>query len=85
MIKHPVHSIVVACSVILGIAPALAETGKAPCASFQRLPDGKWKVLRPVKIEHASASVMLSAGMTIGPGTKAVGVDIYAALQKSCQ
>jgi hypothetical protein len=85
MIKHPVHSIVVACSVILGIAPALAETGKAPCASFQRLPDGKWKVLRPVKIEHASAGVMLSAGMTIGPGTKAVGVDIYAALQKSCQ
>jgi hypothetical protein len=85
MIKHPVHSIVVACAVILGIAPALAETGKAPCASFQRLPDGKWKVLRPVKIEHASASVMLSAGVTIGPGTKAAGVDIYAALQKSCQ
>lgn len=85
MIKHYVRSVVVACAVTLGIAPAIAQNGKAPCASFQRLPDGKWKVLRPVKLERASASVMLSAGVTIGPGTKAVGVDIYAALQKSCQ
>jgi hypothetical protein len=84
MNKCLVPSIIV-CAMTLGIVPAVAQTGKAPCASFQKLPDGKWKVLRAVKIEHASASVMLSAGMMIGPGTKALGVDIYAALQKSCQ
>jgi len=85
MSKHLVLSIGVACAVTVGVAPGIAQTGKAPCASFQKLPDGKWKVINPVKIEHASTSVMLSAGMIIGPGTKAAGVDIYAALQKSCR
>ena len=84
MNKQLVLFIALAGAMILGIPRAIAQTAKAPCASFQKLPEGKWRVLRPVKIEHGSASVMLSAGMTIGPGTKAVGVDIYAALQKSC-
>jgi hypothetical protein len=84
MAKYLVLSIVLACSVACGTASAIAQRGNAPCSSFQKLPDGKWKVLKAVKIEHGTQAVMLSANMTIGPGTKAVGVDLYAALQKSC-
>jgi hypothetical protein len=84
MNKHLVLSFIAAGAVMAALGSAIAQTGKAPCASFQKLPEGKWKVISPVKIEHASTSVMLSTGMTIGPGTKAAGVDIYAALQKSC-
>ena len=71
--------------VILASPSVLAETGKAPCGSFQKLPDGKWNVLRPVKIENGKVSVVVSSGTTIGPATRVAGIDIYAALQKSCQ
>jgi len=63
---------------------AIAQAGKAPCASFQKLPDGKWTVLKPVKIENGTVGVMLNPGTVISPGTRVTGVDIYAALQKSC-
>ena len=43
-------------------------TGKAPCGSFQKLPNGKWGVVRPVKIENGHTSVMINPGTTIGPG-----------------
>jgi len=48
------------------------------------LPDGKWSVVKPVKIEHGKASVILNTGTTIGPGTEVVGVDLYEALGKNC-
>lgn len=57
---------------------------KAPCGSFQKLPNGKWNVVRPVKIETDKDSAMISPGTTIGPGMQVAGVDIYAALERSC-
>ena len=60
------------------------QTGKAPCGSFQRLADGKWNVVKPIKIEHGKASATLNPGTAIIPGTVVAGVDIYAALQKNC-
>ena len=32
--------------VILAAMPVFAQTGKAPCSSFQKLPDGRWKRLK---------------------------------------
>ncbi len=60
------------------------QTGKAPCGSFQKLSNGKWSVVRPVKIENEHTSVMINPGTTIGPGTRVIGIDIYVALQQSC-
>jgi hypothetical protein len=71
-------------STLLASITVYAQTGKAPCASFQKLPDGKWNVLRPVKIENGKANATLYPGTTISPGTRVTGVDIYAALQQSC-
>jgi hypothetical protein len=62
-----------------------AQAAKAPCASFQKQPDGKWKVLRTVKIQNGQVSVVLSPGTPISPGAHVTGVDIYSALQASCQ
>lgn len=61
-----------------------AQTGKAPCSSFQKLPDGKWTVVKPIKIQNGNASVTLNTGTPINPETRVVGVNIYAALEKSC-
>ena len=61
-----------------------AQTNKAPCGSFQKTADGNWKVISPVKIETDKGSGMLSPGTTINPGKNVAGVDIYAALQRSC-
>jgi len=63
---------------------AHAQTGKAPCSAFHKLSDGNWSVSSPIKIEHGNSSAMLSPGLIISPGTKVAGVNIYAALQKSC-
>jgi hypothetical protein len=57
---------------------------KAPCGSFQKQTDGKWKVVSPVKIETDKGSGMLSPGTIITPGKQVGGVDIFAALQRSC-
>jgi hypothetical protein len=65
-------------------ASSAADAQKAPCGSFQKLPDGRWSVVKLIKIEHEKASAMLNAGTIITPGTQVAGVDIYAALQKSC-
>lgn len=71
-------------SVALASISAFAQTGNAPCRAFQKLPDGKWNVLKAVKIENGKASVTVNAGTIISPGTRVTGVDIYAALEKSC-
>jgi len=84
MIKHRSIPAVVAVSMTLVSMPVSAQTSKAPCSAFQKLPDGKWNVLRPVKIEIGKVSVTVNPGTTIGPGTRVTGVDIYAALEKSC-
>jgi hypothetical protein len=71
-------------SSIVASSVVQAQSGRAPCDSFQRLADGKWKVIKLIKIENGQTSVMLSAGTIIAPGTKAAGADLYAALQKTC-
>lgn len=79
--------IIVPAVLTLGILAPLvgyAEGDKAPCGSFEKLSDGKWKVVSPVKIETDKGSGMLSPGTTINPGMHVAGVDIYAALQRSC-
>jgi hypothetical protein len=83
MIKFITLSAVLA---FIAVAPlaAHAEGDKAPCGSFQKLADGNWKVVSPVKIETDKGSGMLSPGTTINPGMHVGGVDIYAALQRSC-
>lgn len=61
-----------------------AETGKAPCGSFKKLPDGKWSVAKTIKIEHLKDSAVLNPGTIITPGMQVAGVNIYEALQRSC-
>lgn len=61
-----------------------AETGKAPCGSFQKLSDGKWSVTKQIRIEHGSGSTILNPGTLLGPGARVAGVDIYAELQRNC-
>ena len=41
-------------STLLVHTAAFAQTGNAPCGSFRKLSDGKWAVVKTVKIEHGS-------------------------------
>ena len=83
MIKHlSIPAVLASC--LLASFAVYGQTGKAPCGSFQKLPNGKWNVVRPVKIENGKTSAMINPGTTIGPGTHVLGTDIYAALQQSC-
>jgi hypothetical protein len=83
-----IRSIVFAATALAFTAMAplvgFAEGDKAPCGSFQKLADGTWKVVSPVKIETDKGSGMLGPGTTISAGKQIAGVDIYAALQRSC-
>lgn len=72
-------------SVVLISIPVSVRADKAPCGAFQKTANGKWNVVKSVKIENGKASVVLKPGTSIGPGTVVTNVDIYAALQKSCQ
>jgi hypothetical protein len=71
-------------SIALVSISAFAQTGNAPCRAFQKLPNGKWSVVQAVKIENGKTSVTVNAGTIIVPGMRVTGVDIYAALEKSC-
>jgi hypothetical protein len=82
MIKTLIVPAVLVSSIVA--SSVVQVSGKAPCDSFQKLTDGKWKVVKLIKIENGQASVMLSTGTIIAPGTHAAGADIYAALQKTC-
>jgi hypothetical protein len=84
MIKYLSTTVFVASAVLVSIS-LCARADKAPCAAFQRLPNGNWNVVKAVKIENGKASVMLKPGTSIAPGTRVTNVDIYSALQKSCQ
>ena len=83
MIKH---FLVPAVLVGFVLAPnvAGAQTGKAPCGSFKKLPDGKWSVAKIIKIEHLKDSAVLNPGTIITPGMQVAGVNIYEALQRNC-
>jgi hypothetical protein len=83
MIRYFLILAALASSQLASIA-TYAQAGKAPCGSFQKLPDGKWNVLKPIKIEHGAQSAMLSTGTIISPGTHVSGVDLYVALEKNC-
>ena len=69
---------------IFGAVPAHAQGTAAPCSAFQKQPDGKWKVMRPINIQTDKGSAVISAGTVISPGTLVAGADVYAALQQSC-
>jgi hypothetical protein len=84
MIRH--LSIPALLAVVFLVSVAVhAQTGQAPCGSFQQLQDGKWTVRKQIKIEYGSASAILNPGTILSPGAQVAGVDIYAALQRSCQ
>ena len=68
----------------LPAATAPQTTTTAPCGSFKQLPDGKWTVVNPINIQHGNMNTMLSPGTVVSSGTLVSGVDLYAALQKSC-
>ena len=59
-------------------------TRSAPCGSFQKLSDGKWSVVKQIKIEHGNASTVLNPGSILGPGTRVAGIDVYAELERNC-
>jgi len=83
MIRHLSFQIAVA-SALLASTAVSAQTGKAPCGAFAKLPDGKWRVLKPVKIENGNLNAMVGTGTIISPGTRVTGVDLHAALEKNC-
>lgn len=70
--------------VILTAMPAFAVTDNAPFSSFQKLSDGRWNVLKPVKIDNGKVTVTINPGTSISPSTRVAGVNLYAALEKSC-
>jgi hypothetical protein len=70
--------------ILISSATANAETTVAPCGSFKKLADGKWSVLKQIKIEHGNESTILNPGTIIAPGTRFAGADVYAALQRGC-
>jgi hypothetical protein len=70
--------------ILIPSVAAYAETTKAPCGSFKRLSDGKWSVVKLIKIEHGNESAVLNPGTIIAPGTRVAGADVYAALQRGC-
>lgn len=72
-------------STVLVVISEPARADKPPCPAFQKLPNGTWNVVKLVKIENGNASVMLKPGTSIAPGMTVTNVDIYSALQKSCQ
>ena len=59
-------------------------TRSAPCGSFQKLSDGKWSVVKQIRIEHGNASTVLNPGSILGPGTRVAGIDVYAELERNC-
>jgi hypothetical protein len=75
---------VVLISSLVAFCTVYAQTDKAPCSSFQKLANGKWKAVSLVKIENGSTSAMISPGTTIERGTRVAGADVYAALEQSC-
>jgi hypothetical protein len=81
MIKNFLAQVAIVCALVASTAVS-AQTGKAPCGAFAKLPE--WRVLKPVKIENGNLSTMVGAGTLIVPGTRVTGVDLYAALEKSC-
>ena len=83
MNKHLLISAAFAYS-LLASNTVYAQASRAPCGSFHKLPNGNWSVVKLVKIEHGNSSSMLSKGMIIAPGTRVSGVDMFAALNKSC-
>jgi hypothetical protein len=84
MIRQLAISALLASSLALAPQAMAAPAAKVPCGSFQKLPDGKWKVVRTVKIQNGQVSVVLNPGSPISPGARVTGVDIYAALEASC-
>jgi hypothetical protein len=85
MIKRLAFSAILGFSLAASSALHAQTGGKAPCGSFRKLSDGKWIVIKQLKIENGGASAILNSGMVISPGFRSAGADIYAALQKSCQ
>jgi hypothetical protein len=81
-----IKSVTILAVIALSILPPCIgyAQDKAPCGSFQKGTDNTWRVVSPVKIESDKGSAMLSPGTTIRPGKQVAGVDIYAALQRSC-
>jgi hypothetical protein len=84
MIKN-VSASIVAAAVALATICVPARADKPPCNAFQKLPNGNCNVVKLVKIENGGASVMLKPGTAIAPGMLVTNVDIYSALQRSCQ
>jgi hypothetical protein len=74
----------VSLAMAIPVAAAPQTTTTAPCGSFKQLPDGKWTVVNPINIQHGNMNTMLSPGTVVSIGMQVSGVDLYAALQKSC-
>jgi hypothetical protein len=83
-VVHPLGAFLVGIAMATPAAAANTTTTMAPCRSFQKLPDGKWKVLNGINIEHGHTKTMLRPGVVINIGMSVSGVDLYAALEKNC-
>jgi hypothetical protein len=83
MIKH-LSILAVFASCLLASSTVYAQTGKAPCGSFQKLPNGKWSVIKTIKIENKTASAVLNPGTILDPTTRVAGADLSAVLERNC-
>ncbi len=81
MIKH-LSILVVFASCLLASSAVYAQ--KAPCGSFQKLPNGKWSVVKTIKIENKTASAVLNPGTILDSTTRVAGADLFAVLERSC-
>jgi hypothetical protein len=83
MIKH-LSILAVFASCLLASGAVYAQAGKAPCGSFQKLPNGKWSVVKTIKIENKTASAVLNPGTILDSTTRVAGADLFAVLERSC-
>jgi hypothetical protein len=50
--------------------------------AFQRDPDGSWRCVAPIRIEHPAGRIEVAPGTRLAPGTRFMGVDLAAWLEE---
>jgi hypothetical protein len=83
--------LIVAVAAVVLIFPALAQVSTTPpslaiqCQSFERQPNGMWKIIQPVTIVSQGATISLGPGAAFGPGVIFAGINLYELLERQCR
>jgi len=73
-------------AVCMAITYTAAHAQQFNCADFQRNPDGSWSPVRQMTILNDNGGrVSMVPGVTFKEGTKFVGVDYGAILNRQCR